>query len=65
MGKDSLDHAMIVSNMANVYKQQGELDRALEMYEEARAVCEVSWAHGPVLQEPVGAWRMQGTPSQA
>ena len=42
MGKDSASHAITVYNMAGVYHQKGELDRALEMYEEARAVHEVS-----------------------
>ena len=44
MGKGSPGYAATVGSMATVYmyKQKGELDRALEMYEEARAVYEVS-----------------------
>ena len=42
MGKDSPDYASTVINMANVYTKTGELDRALELYEQARAVYEVS-----------------------
>ena len=42
VGKNCPDYANAVNNMANVYEQKGELDRALEMYEEARAVYEVS-----------------------
>ena len=55
MGKDSPDYASTVNQMANVYYTNGNDDRALEMYEETRVVYEVSWAHGAVLQEPVGA----------
>ena len=65
MGKDRPDYVNTVGNMAMVYEQNGELDRALEMYEDTRVVCEVSWAHGTGLQAPVGAWRMQGTASPA
>ena len=46
MGKSSPDYAGAVNNIAIVYKKRGELDRALEMYEEACAVYEVGCAHG-------------------
>ena len=41
VGKDHPSYAVIISNMALVYKKKGEYDRALEMYEEARVVYEV------------------------
>ena len=41
MGKDHPDYARTVMNMAIVYREKSEYDRALEMYGEARAVYEV------------------------
>ena len=41
VGKLHPSYAGTVHNMANVYEVKGEYDRALEMYEEARAVYEV------------------------
>ena len=48
MGKNSPNYACTVRGMAELYEQRGELDRALEMYEEARTVYEVGCAHGAV-----------------
>ena len=42
MGKGSPQYAITVGSMAYVYYDKGELDRALEMREEVRAVLEVS-----------------------
>ena len=42
MGKNSPNYAHTVRSIANVHKQRAEHDRALEMYEEARTVYEVS-----------------------
>ena len=41
VGKQHPDYANTVGNMAIVYQKKGEYNRALEMYEEARAVYEV------------------------
>ena len=41
MGKNHPSYAGTIHNMAIVYEQKGEYDRALEMYEEARVVYEV------------------------
>ena len=49
MGKNSPNYACTVRGMAELYEQRGELDRALEMYEEARTVYEVGCAHGTGL----------------